>query len=64
MKILNIAPYAIDTPIALAPGESADVEASEETQRQIEAGVIVEVDQPTVVKSQPPVAQDTKDEAK
>ena len=43
MKIQNVAPYAIDTPIGLAPGESADVEASEETKRQIEAGVIVDI---------------------
>jgi len=69
MKIQNVAPYAIDTPIGLAPGESADVEASEETKRQIEAGIIVEITEPVEVTTAAkdevkPSVQETKAEDK
>ena len=67
MKIQNVASYAIDTPIGLAPGESADVEASEETKRQIEAGIIVEITEPVTTAAKDevqPSVQETKAEDK
>ena len=43
ITVQNVKPYAIDTPVALAPGESAEVERTPDVDSQIEAGVLEDI---------------------